>query len=266
MESKGAGGGEIRSSGPGTPGAAAVGGRKRSVLPGWLIIGGGICLFFGVFGTIGGLLIQEPVIPPGTPSEVTTMTPLDDPAGLSTNGTIAYRSDPYGFDVSFDEANVDPPTQAGDTPLLQSIDGDWYGTDASLTVNAVERGTAEPSVTGSDWGESLPDHAERTVSPTLRASLPISADDLHTSLVVTADMRVHVPYKVGDSGFSVAGGTVRKSATFFVVSPDEMQLRHNLDDWKNRDSIRWGGVLFLGIGAALAAGGFALRRKRRSAV
>lgn len=236
----------------------------RGVARGLLIVG----LFFAFVGAamaITSATMGQPAIPAGTLPQIVSMPPLEDPSGLTTAGIIAYRDEPYGFDVHFGEEQLDPPAEEGDAPFLVSIDGDWYGSDAHLTVDGEDRGEVVPSITGSGWGSSLPDHAERAITPSLRAGLPIGVSDLHKSIVVTADMRVHVPYKVGDSSFGVAGHRVSRSATLFVVSPEEMRLRKSLDAWNSREHTGSSGLIAGGFGAVLALVGFGLLRRDRPA-
>jgi len=258
--------GEAAERPPGAP-SPVVGHRKgkpRRGLAKALLIAGVIFVLIGAAMAISSATMGEPTIPPGTPSEILSMQALDDPAGLTADGIISYQNDPYGFDVFFGEANVDPPTEAGATPLLQSIDGDWYGSGAHVSVDGADRGEAVPAIASADWGESLPDHAERTITPSMHVGLPILATDVHKSLSVVAEMRVHVPYKVGDTGFSVAGGTVKRTATLFVVTPEEMQLRRSLDEWNSRGRTGSSGLITVGFGAVLALFGFVLRRRARA--
>jgi hypothetical protein len=237
---------------------------RRGLSMGLLIVG----IFLAAVGAamaVTSATMGAPTVPPGTLPEVLSMPALEDPSGLTTAGMISYRDDAYGFDVYFGEEQVDPPIQPGETPFLVSIDGDWYGSDAHLSVDGEERGAAEPVITGSGWGESLPDHAERAIVPSMRAGLPIGASDLHKSIVVEADMVVHVPYRVGDSSFGVAAKRVRRSATLFVVSPEEMGLRRSVDKWNSRGRTGSSGLIALGFGSVLALVGLVLRRRGRSA-
>jgi hypothetical protein len=229
-----------------------------------LLIVGLFLAFVGAAMVITSAIMGEPAIPAGTLPEVLSMPRLEDPSGLTTAGIIAYRDEPYGFDVYFGEAQLDPPAKPGDAPFLVSIDGDWYGSGAHLTVDGEERGAVEPAITGSGWGESLPDHAERAITPSLRAGLPIGVSDLHKSIVVTAGMRVHVPYRVGDSSFGVAGHDVSRSATLFVVSPEEMGLRTRLDKWRDRADTSSSGLIAGAFGVVLALVGFNMRRRDRA--
>lgn len=238
--------------------------KRRRILPTSLLIVGAFFFLTGAAMTVTTAIMTAPVVPPGTPTQVMTLPVLEDPAGLTSDGMISYSNDAYGFDITFGEANVDPPTQPGDTPFLQSIDADWYGSDAHMSVDGSDTGAVEPANTSADWGSSLPDHAERTFTPVLHASLPITADELHKSLAVVAEMSVHVPYKVGTSSFSVAGSTVRRSVTLFVVSPAEMALRKSVEAWNNRAETNSSGLVATGLGAILAFVGFWLLRKGRA--
>jgi hypothetical protein len=251
----------------GTPGPGVVPAAKkrRKVLPTSLLIVGAFFFLTGAAMTVTTAIMTAPVVPPGTPTQVMSLPVLDDPAGLTSDGMIAYSNDAYGFDITFGEANVDPPTQPGDTPFLQSIDADWYATDAHMSVDGSDTGAVEPANTSADWGSSLPDNAERTFTPVLHASLPITGDELHKSLAVVAEMTVHVPYKVGSSSFSIAGSTVRRSVTLFVVSPAEMALRKSVEAWNSRAETNSSGLVAIGFGAVLAIVGFWLLRKDRAA-
>jgi hypothetical protein len=122
-----------------------------------------------------------------------------------------------------------------------------------VSVDGEDRGKAEPDITDKGWGDSISDDAERVFSPTLHVSLPIKASDVGT-IAVAAGMTVTLPYHYSD-GFSEASAGVGKSATYFVVSPAQMELRQNLDDWNDRSSLLEGGLIIFGIGVALAIWG-----------
>jgi len=226
---------------------------------------GGCLMTLGVLLVIPGLIaavtmatMREPVVPAGTPADVLTRTALDDPNGLNSNGLLAYQKDAYSIDVSFKEKDV--ADESSGTLFLKSIDGDWYGTDGYVSIDGKDTGKAVPDITERGWGTSMPDHAERVVSPTLHVTLPIPADSVGTSITVVAGMRVHLPYHSG-SGFSNAGADVSKQATFLVLSPEQMQLRKNLDTWKIRGSILSGALMYLAVGIALFVWGLVRRRK-----
>ena len=226
---------------------------------------GALLGLLGAFVAISAVTMHQPVVPAGTPSQVLSMPAMDGPGDLTSGGLLAYQADPYGFDVTFSEKDVDPASTSTGTPFLKSIDGDWYGKSGYVSVDGQDRGTATPDTTEKDWGDSLPDHAERTVSPTLHVSLPIKAGDLGKSITVAAGMRVILPYKFS-TGFSEAGAGVERSAKFFVVSPAQMDLRKSLDSWKDRSNLLQGGLMFLGVGAALFAWGLLRRRKGAEAL
>lgn len=263
MEDQGGGTGVPPTGASGQP-VVPVAKKRRKFLPTSMLVAGAFFFLTGAAMAVTTAIMTAPAVPPGTPPQVTTLTVLDDPAGLTSDGMIAYSNDAYGFDITFGEANVDPPTQPGDTPFLQSIDADWYGSDALMSVDGSGTGAVEPANTSADWGSSLPDHAERTFTPVMHASLPITADELHKSLAVVGEMRVHVPFKVGTSSFSIAGSTVRRSVTLFVVSPAEMALRKSVDAWNNRAETNSSGLVATGFGAVLAIVGFWLLRKDRA--
>jgi len=231
--------------------------RRRGMA---LIVVGGLLGLLGAAVAVSAATMRQPVVPAGTPSQVLSLPAMDGPGDLTSGGLIAYQVDPYGFDVTFSEKDVDPASTDTGTPFLQSIDGDWYGKNGYVSVDGEDRGTATPDTTEKGWGDSLPDHAERVVSPTLHVSLPIKAGDVGKTVTVAAGMRVILPFKYS-SGFSEAGAGVERSAKFFVVSPAQMDLRQSLDNWKDRSNLLRGGLMFLGIGAVLFAWGLVRRRK-----
>lgn len=232
---------------------ASLSSKGRRTIGTMLIIGGVVWSIFGLAGVGSSLTVHKPVIPPGTPAEVLSSKVLDDPDRLSSGGMIAYRSEPYDFDVSFK------------TDSLKSLDGIWYGSDASLSVDGEARGEATPTTTYADVvkeqngkiiyreGESLGD-----VRPSAHVSLPIDATDQHKSIVVRAEMTV--------GGFNESGGastTVQKSATFYVVSPEDMKLRKSVDDWNDR--VGWPATLvFFGVASLFLIVGIVQRWKDRA--
>jgi hypothetical protein len=224
-----------------------------------LLIVGLFVVVWGAFVAVSAATMREPVVPQGTPPQVLSMKVMDDPSGLSAGGLIAYQSDPYTFGVSFTEKDVEADEEDTGTPFLKSIDGDWYGSKAYVSVDGHDRGTAEPDTTGKDWSDTIADDAEQVLSPTLHASLPIRASDVG-SITVAAGMTVTLPYDYS-GGFAEASAGVERRATFFVVSPAQMELRRNLDDWNGRSSLLLGGAIILGIGVVLSVWGVIRQRK-----
>jgi hypothetical protein len=224
-----------------------------------LLITGLLLGILGAIMAISAATMHKPSIPSGTPPELMSMQILDDPGGLSSDGILAYQNEPYTFDVSFDEKDVED-VQPGASPFLKSLGGDWYGDEAHLSVDGHNRGSAEPANTGQDWSGHNWD-AESVISPSMHASLPVYRSDVGRSIRVTAEMGVHLPVSAGQLIYQVADGTVMKSATFLVVSPAQMALRKSLDAWNDRSSLLQGGLTLLGIGIVLVIWGLVRRRK-----
>jgi hypothetical protein len=242
------------------------------------LIGGVVGGIIGGLVLIEALTVRAPVIPPGTPREVASMKALDDPSGLNSDGLVAYQEKPYVFDVDFGEENVVMDQSASGEPnaaqaifeedkeaVSHHLANYWYGKDARLSVDGTDRGRAEPDVTEKPWSDTVTlKKNDGEFAPRAHVELPISASDLHRSLRVSAEMTVIFPYGSG-GGYEVEDARLQKSATLFVVTPEEMKLALSLNNWNTRGETLALSLAYLGVAALSIWMGIVQRRKGREA-
>jgi hypothetical protein len=202
----------------------------------------GLLVICGVTAYSYNYTISDPVVPDGTPSELMTMSDakLD---GLS-DGLVVYDSSPIHVRIECSEIN--------------SLGGYWYGTEAHLQI-AGRSSEIEglPTKTNKTWGDVITvPFLGKDVTPDFTALLPITKDDNHQTIHIMARMHVGYPNRNWGpgGGFYDSSSNVTKEVNLLVVSPEDIQLRSEIQDASSsRTSVIVAGM-FGALGWAFVAG------------
>jgi hypothetical protein len=155
--------------------------------------------------------IPEPVLPDGTPPELMTLSnavldPLSD-------GLLIY--------------NGSSPIQMGiNCGSVIAFGHYWYGENASMQKSG-ESTEIEgvPTHTNKTWGLTITGSMGDSVVPDFTARLPITADDIHHWINISAKMDVCHPIWAG-TNYLETSTTFYGDAGLFVVKPEDIQLKN----------------------------------------
>lgn len=226
-----------------------------------IMVGAGLYALFALLMVFVSFAAKQPTVAPGTPREVFE---LAEAGHGFTSGVIVYSAKPYEFRISFEESDVNPdvlndPDRS--KPILESLDGNWSGSSAQLTVNGVRTVDGKPSQHESEWPSSLRDEAAFKARPEMTVALPLTEEDVHRELNVVASMDVGLPYEVDSSHYDVTGVGVSKTAKLFVITEEEMSQRIDRNAAQNRGSIRMVGIVLFALASLVGWRGWRQRRR-----
>jgi hypothetical protein len=194
-------------------------------------------LVYALIEVIGFLVLMTPVlvngyysiqptpaIPNNVPSELTLLQVYDVNSNMS-DALIQYEPNGVKLQIKCSQIN--------------SIAGDWYGVDPNVTVNGKNvQAISVPDVIGQRWSESSGYADSKDVNPSLTTRIPLTASSIHQTLNIHVAMDVRYSDFTGEtkrSGNNIIyyyyepSVTVTRDLNLFVLTPQEMQLKENLN-------------------------------------
>lgn len=186
---------------------------------------------------IGFLVLMAPVLAIGYhPIQPTPVISPNTPPELSLLQIYAVDSNMSDALVQYEPNGVTLQIQCS---KINSIAGDWYGFNPHVEVNGQDvQALAVPDVIDQRWSESTGYKDSQDVNPSLTTRVPITANEVHQTIHINVSMDVTYSYFTGETKrtensiiyyYRDHTGTVTRDLNLFVLTPQEMQLKEDLN-------------------------------------
>jgi PDZ domain-containing protein len=201
-------------------------------------------------------LLPAPTPPPGTPPQVAQL-PSGPVLPAAAADVVVFRDPDGSTPVTVEFADV------------ESLNGYWaYSAGTALAPGIAAVAPGRPA----QWGETISTSRDgmSTVTPTMDVELPLTAETEHTTLPLTAGMRLLYPAG-GFGSFVEQDEPLTREIRVFVGAPGERAFGEELAAWRAAHAVldRYPiGLAVVGaIGLLFTAGGLVplLRARGRSA-